>query len=150
MRLKLPPAVIFLIFVLLMYGLDRFLPFGEFDFYGRKMLIRILAWVGMLTAVWAMILFFRKKTSIDPRAPEKASSLVTSGVYKFSRNPMYLALLLFLLAWGLFLGNAFNTLLAAGFVSYMNTFQIKPEEEALLSSFGEPYARYCKEVRRWF
>jgi len=133
-----------------MYGLDRFLPFGEFDFYGRKMLIRILAWVGMLTAVWAMILFFRKKTSIDPRAPEKASSLVTSGVYKFSRNPMYLALLLFLLAWGLFLGNAFNTLLAAGFVSYMNTFQIKPEEEALLSSFGEPYARYCKEVRRWF
>ena len=150
MRLKLPPAVIFLIFVLLMYGLDRFLPFGEFDFYGRKMLIRILAWVGMLTAVWAMILFFRKKTSMDPRAPEKASSLVTGGVYKFSRNPMYLALLLFLLAWGLFLGNAFNTLLAAGFVSYMNAFQIKPEEEALLASFGEPYARYYKEVRRWF
>jgi len=150
MRLKLPPAVIFLIFVLLMYGLDRFLPFGEFDFYGRKMLIRILAWAGMLIAVWAMILFFRKKTSMDPRAPEKASSLVTGGVYKFSRNPMYLALLLFLLAWGLFLGNAFNTLLAAGFVSYMNAFQIKPEEEALLASFGEPYARYYKEVRRWF
>ena len=133
-----------------MYGLDRFLPFGEFDFYGRKMLIRILAWVGMLTAVWAMILFFRKKTSMDPRAPEKASSLVTGGVYKFSRNPMYLALLLFLLAWGLFLGNAFNTLLAAGFVSYMNAFQIKPEEEALLASFGEHYTRYCKDVRRWF
>lgn len=133
-----------------MYVLDRFLPVGEFDFYGRKMLIRILAVVGMFITLWALALFFRKKTSIDPRAPGKASTLVNGGVYKWSRNPMYLALLLFLLAWGLFLGNAFNTLLAAGFVSYMNAFQIKPEEEALLASFGEPYARYCKEVRRWF
>jgi protein-S-isoprenylcysteine O-methyltransferase Ste14 len=63
---------------------------------------------------------------------------------------MYLALLLILLAWGLWLGNAFNTLLAAGFVGYMNRFQIIPEEEALTAMFGKRYQQYCKQVRRWF
>ena len=62
---------------------------------------------------------------------------------------MYLALLLFLLAFSLWLGNAFNILLAAGFVSYMNRFQISPEERALAASFGEPYKAYLKQVRRW-
>ncbi|MBT8236467.1 MAG: isoprenylcysteine carboxylmethyltransferase family protein [Bacteroidia bacterium] len=150
MRLKLPPAVIFLIFVLLMYLLDRFLPVGEFEFFGRKYLILTLVGIGLVLAIWAMILFFMNKTTIDPREPGKASVLVVSGIYRFTRNPMYLSLLLFLLAYGLYLGNAFNTLLAAGFVSYMNAFQIKPEEEALGNLFGESYSRYCKEVRRWF
>ena len=150
MRLKLPPAVIFLIFILLMYLLDRFLPVGEFEFFGRKYLILTLVGMGWTLAIWAMILFFLNKTTIDPREPAKANVLVVSGIYRFTRNPMYLALLLFLLAYGLYLGNAFNTLLAAGFVSYMNAFQIKPEEEALRGLFGEAYTQYCKEVRRWF
>ncbi len=150
MRLKLPPAGIFLIFVLLMYLLDRFLPVGEFEFFGRKYLILTLVGIGLVLAIWAMILFFMNKTTIDPREPGKAKVLVVSGIYRFTRNPMYLALLLFLLAYGLYLGNAFNTLLAAGFVSYMNAFQIKPEEEALRGLFGEAYTQYCKEVRRWF
>jgi protein-S-isoprenylcysteine O-methyltransferase Ste14 len=63
---------------------------------------------------------------------------------------MYLALLLLLLGWGLYLGNAFNTLLAAGFVYYMNTFQIIPEEEVLKDRFGKEYQKYCVLVRRWF
>ena len=63
---------------------------------------------------------------------------------------MYLGMLLFLLAFGLKLGNAFNTLVAAGFVSYLNHFQIKPEEEALKKQFGQEYTIYCKLTRRWF
>jgi protein-S-isoprenylcysteine O-methyltransferase Ste14 len=63
---------------------------------------------------------------------------------------MYLAILLVLLAWGLWLGNAFNTLLAAGFVGYMNKFQIRPEEEALATIFGKEFQQYCTQVRRWF
>ena len=82
--------------------------------------------------------------------PSKATSLVTGGIYNYSRNPMYLALLLILLAWGLWLGNAFNILLAAGFVGYMNKFQIIPEETALASKFGKTYHQYCILVRRWF
>ena len=50
----------------------------------------------------------------------------------------------------MYLGNAFNSLLAAGFVYYMNNFQIMPEEEALASMFGKEYQKYCVMVRRWF
>jgi protein-S-isoprenylcysteine O-methyltransferase Ste14 len=100
--------------------------------------------------MWSLVQFFAKKTSIDPRSPEKVSTLVTGGLYQLSRNPMYLALLILLLAWGLYLGNAFNTLLAAVFVWYMNQFQIIPEEEILLRRFGTEYKQYCALVRRWF
>ena len=63
---------------------------------------------------------------------------------------MYLAMLLILLALGIWLGNAFNVLLAAGFVGYMNKFQIIPEEEALSEMFGATYKQYCTLTRRWF
>ena len=133
-----------------MYLLATFLPVGYFDFFGRIALMWILFFLGMAVALAALIQFYRARTSVDPLKPEKASSLVTHGVYSFSRNPMYLALLLILLAWGLKLGNAFNTLLAAGFVSLMNRLQIRREEASLMEKFGKEYSKYCSEVRRWF
>jgi protein-S-isoprenylcysteine O-methyltransferase Ste14 len=63
---------------------------------------------------------------------------------------MYLAMLLLLLAFGVKLGNAFNTLVAAGFVAYMNRFQIVPEERILLDKFGRSFKEYCTLTRRWF
>ena len=63
---------------------------------------------------------------------------------------MYLAMLLLLLALGLKFGNAFNVLLAAGFVSFMNRFQIIPEERMLLEKFGREFKDYCTKTRRWF
>ena len=106
--------------------------------------------IGILIGLWSLLQFFSKKTSINPVTPDSASTLVNKGLYAFTRNPMYLALLLLLMAWGLFLGNAFNTLLAAGFVSYMNAFQIIPEEEALEKIFGTEFLNYKIKVRRWF
>lgn len=150
MKLKLPPLLIFVIFLGLMYFLSKYLPIGDFEFFGSKYLIFTLLGSAILIAFISILQFSRSKTTIDPRVPSKVSKLVTYGVYKFSRNPMYLALLLILLAWGLWLGNAFNTLLAAGFVGYMNRFQIIPEEEALTAMFGKRYQQYCKQVRRWF
>lgn len=101
-------------------------------------------------ALVALIQFYVQKTTIDPSKPSKTVKLVTNGVYAFTRNPMYLAMLLLLLGWGgLWLGNAFNTLLAAGFVGYMNRFQIMPEEETLERIFGSSYRSYCLSVRRW-
>jgi len=150
MELKLPPVVVLFIFCLLMYLLDRFLPFGEFEFFGRNYLIYGLSGLAVLIGLISVGHFFSTKTTVDPTKPNKASKLVTTGIFAYSRNPMYLGLLLFLLAWGLWLGNAFNILLAAGFVSYMNRFQILPEENALTKLFGKEFLVYCKQVRRWF
>jgi len=150
MRLKVPPAIVFTVFGLLMYVLARFLPVGYFDFFGRKYIVIFLIGIAVSIACISLFQFFLSKTTIDPMTPSNASKLVTSGVYQFTRNPMYLALLLILLAWGIWLGNAFNVLLAAGFVGYMNAFQILPEEEMLSELFDKEYKQYCTLVRRWF
>ncbi len=147
---KLPPALVFLIFGGAMYLLDRWLPVGEFDFFGRREVIWGLTVLGIVLVTTGVLQFLLKRTTVDPMHPEKVSKLVTRGLYQYSRNPMYLGLLLFLLAWGLALGNAFNTLTAAGFVAYMNRFQIRPEERVLEARFGSEYRQYCKLVRRWF
>ncbi len=150
MELKLPPVLVIAIFAFAMYLLNRFLPFGYFDFFGRLALVKILMVIGLGILVVCLVQFFVSKTTTDPTKPSKANKLVTGGCYKFSRNPMYLAMLLFLLAFGLKLGNAFNVLLAAGFVSYMNRFQIIPEEKILQGKFGKAFIDYCVKTRRWF
>jgi len=150
MKIKVQPALVMLVFCGLMYVLAEFLPVGDFDFFGRNELAWILFGLGILIGIIALLQFFVAKTAIDALTPEKTVKLIVKGVYNYSRNPMYLALLLILLAFGLKLGNAFNTLLAAGFVSYMNHFQIKHEEEVLEELFGKEYRMYCKLTRRWF
>jgi len=133
-----------------MYVLVVFLPVGYFDFFGRVYLMATLLVLAFILGVAALWQFYKAGTTIDPRKPDRTQVLETKGVYSFSRNPMYLALLLVLLAWGLWLGNAFNTILAAGFVSVMNKLQILPEETALQKKFGKTYGPYCIRVRRWF
>jgi len=150
MNLKVPPVLVFLSFGLLMYLVAKFLTFGFFDFFGRSYLIPVLLGMAMIITISALSQFRRARTTVDPSDPSKSSTLVVTGLYKYSRNPMYLAMLLLLLALGLLLGNAFNILVAAGFVAYMNRFQIAPEEEALLQIFGKEYSQYCTQVRRWF
>jgi protein-S-isoprenylcysteine O-methyltransferase Ste14 len=150
MELKLPPALVFLLFGLAMYILAIFLPFGFFDFFGRLLLFKVLLVFAALVGLLALFQFYKAKTTVDSTKPAKASILVVNGIFRFSRNPMYLAMLLVLLALGVVLGNAFNTLIAAAFVGYMNRFQIIPEERILLNKFGRSYKEYCALTRRWF
>ncbi|UJH67654.1 methyltransferase family protein [Allomuricauda sp. SCSIO 65647] len=150
MKIKVIPPLVMVIFGFLMYLLDRFLPVGEFDFFGRPQMAVALFVFAIIVFLLALYQLKRVKTTLDPIHPEKASVLVNKGVFKYSRNPIYLAMLILLLAFGIKLGNAFNTLLAAGFVYFMNHFQIKYEEEALLKKFGKEYQLYLKAVRRWF
>lgn len=150
MELKVPPVIVFIVFALAMYLLDLVLPVGFFDFFGRALLAQVLVGIAVVVGGLSLLPFFMKKTTVDPTKPEKASVLITNGVYRFSRNPMYFALLVLLLALGLILGNAFNTLVAAGFVGYMNRFQIIPEERMLLQKFGRSYKDYLARTRRWF
>jgi protein-S-isoprenylcysteine O-methyltransferase Ste14 len=99
-----------------------------------------------LAGVWSC---HRRGTTVNPLQPETASALVTSGVYRLSRNPMYAGFLLCLCGWGCYLGNGYALLGPVAFVLYMNRFQIIPEERALERIFGAEYDAYRRMVRRW-
>ncbi len=105
--------------------------------------------VGCVLAANAVLEFFRVKTTIHPTHPEETSSLVTNGVFRITRNPMYLGLLLLLIGWVMFLGNVFGIAVLFVFVAYITRFQISPEERIMSSKFGQAYTDYCRHVRRW-
>ena len=149
MKLKIPPAVQTLIFAALMWLVDQYLSMGSFSFSHQKTLAKTILVMGAFIAVVAVMQFIRTKTTSDPMQPLKAKHLVTNGIYNYSRNPMYLSILVVLTAWMLALGNFFNLIIVAGFIWYITEFQIKPEEDALTKLFGEKYIDYCKNVRRW-
>ena len=150
MKLKIPPVIVTFFFGFCMFLLAKFLAVGYFDFFGRTFLIVLFLVLAALIGFIAIGQFLKAKTTVNPLDVSQTKHLVTNGIFKYSRNPMYLALLLVLLAWGFWLGNAFNSLLAAGFVSYMNKFQILPEEQALTQRFEKEYQNYLIQVRRWF
>lgn len=96
------------------------------------------------------ILAFRKaRTTVNPLSPDKSTAIVQGGPYQFTRNPMYLGMALFLLAYCVYLANPVSVAAVVAFVAYITRFQIIPEERLLLRKFGEPYASYTRSVRRW-
>jgi protein-S-isoprenylcysteine O-methyltransferase Ste14 len=103
----------------------------------------------MATALSGFVAFRHAKTTVNPLSPANSSSLVTSGIYRFTRNPMYVGLALVLLAWALFLSSPWSLLGPLVFVLYINRFQIVPEERILSGIFGEAYSAYRTKVRRW-
>jgi len=86
---------------------------------------------------------------VNPLKPDSASALVVAGIYRWTRNPMYLGMATVLAAWGLYLANIGALAGVALFVAYMNRFQIAPEERALEARFGADFAAYRGRVRRW-
>lgn len=97
----------------------------------------------------AGIRFRRANTTVNPLKPQAASSLVTAGIYRYTRNPMYLGLLFLLVAWAVLLSSPFALLGPVAFVTYISRFQIVPEERVLAALFGAEYAAYQAGVRRW-
>ncbi|WP_240183220.1 methyltransferase family protein, partial [Vibrio cholerae] len=91
----------------------------------------------------------RFKTTVNPMAPDLAATVVDSGVFALSRNPMYLGLLLLLFGLAYWQENALSLVIVGGFLLYMNQYQIEPEERILEAKFGEAYLHYKKRVRRW-
>ena len=105
--------------------------------------------LGIACAIAGVLEFRRARTTVDPLHPEKATAIVDTGIYRLTRNPMYLGMLLVLVAWAIYLANVVTLAGPVSFVLYMNRFQIGPEERALLRIFGEPYRAYLDRVRRW-
>jgi protein-S-isoprenylcysteine O-methyltransferase Ste14 len=149
LELKIHPLPLVVGFGALMWAIDRWLfPLSERTELRTGIAVVIFG-VAIAILAAAIIGFRRARTTVDPMHPEAASAIVTSGIYRFTRNPMYLAFLLTLVAWAVFLGNVAAALLPLCFVLYMNRFQIGPEEQALRARFGEPYEAYLRSVRRW-
>ena len=130
-----------------MYAMALIVPMLSFDFPRTPAIV--LAAAGVALDIAGLAHFLRAKTTINPLNPTAASALVVRGVYRFTRNPMYLGMALLLLAWSIYLGNVAALALLPAFVLYMNRFQIAPEERALEARFGAEYSRYCARVRRW-
>src|SRR3990167_2917326 len=146
---RIPPPKVMLIFGAIMWMVSPGVP--KFEEVGT---VRMLAMIGSILAASffsaAGVLAFRKaKTTVNPLKPDSASAMVSTGVYRMSRNPMYVGFLLLLVAWGFYLFNVWAFLGVVGFVAYINRFQIVPEERAMLKLFGSEFERYSNSVRRW-
>ena len=125
-------------------GLPVVVPFGV-----RVSAVLALVVIGQSISISGMVSFRRAKTTINPSKPSAASSLVTSGVYRYTRNPMYLGLSVTLMGWAVFLSNPLALLAVPLLVLYVNRFQIVPEERVLSSLFGAEHTAYKEKVRRW-
>lgn len=149
LELKVPPVAQFLIAAVLMWGLSAATPGAAFGIPGSGGLAAISGAAGVVIGVLGVIAFRGAGTTVDPRAPHATTRLVRNGVYRVSRNPMYLGILLVLIGWALYLSNALAFVLLPVFVAYMNRFQIRPEERHMVEKFGDEYRTYTAGVRRW-
>lgn len=149
MKLKIPPVLVFGITVLLMWLISEYVPKVIIGFSTPLWLILLVVSVGVFFLVMSLIQFSKSKTTVNPHKPENSSSIVKIGIYRYTRNPMYLGLLVILISCALYFGNSYSFLMIPVFIWYMNTFQIKPEEEMLAKLFGEDYKEYQQKARRW-
>jgi protein-S-isoprenylcysteine O-methyltransferase Ste14 len=150
LELKIPPLPLAVGFGVLMWAVDRWLPMQTERSWVRSVIALATLGLAIGIVVTAVIGFRSARTTVDPFHPEAASTIVTTGIYGVTRNPMYLGFLLALVSLAVFLGNVASAVLPLIFVVYMNRFQIGPEERALRTRFGEPYEAYLRSVRRWF
>ena len=149
LNLKIPPLAQAAIAIFLIWLFDRYAPLYDIDFNYQNLIARALIGIGAIVAVAGIFAFRKLKTTVDPRYPEKAKNLVIIGIYKYSRNPMYLGILLILTGIAVYSGALSNILVLFLFVAFINKYQIIPEETALQDKFGESYSRYTRTVRRW-
>jgi protein-S-isoprenylcysteine O-methyltransferase Ste14 len=149
LKLKVPPLVQLLLVGAAMLAISRLIPLLTLSIPENIPAGGGVVLIGVVVALFGVLEFRKAKTTVDPRYPQKSENLVTSGIYNISRNPMYLGFFLILLGWCVILANVAALLLLPVFVSYINHFQIKPEEQFLLQKFGSDFSQYCNKVRRW-
>lgn len=148
-QLRIPPAMLVMVFAAAMFGLAWLVPSAAIDIPARLSAAASLAALGGAVAIAGVMAFRQHRTTVNPLTPKQASALVATGIYRFSRNPMYLGFLVALVGWAIFLANGAAALALPAFVLYMNAFQIKPEEQALAEKFGHQFTAYTQAVRRW-
>ncbi len=149
LELRVPPPVVAATVALLMWLVALPFPSLDFEVPGRSAAAAVFLAIALCVGAAALYGFRKARTTINPMTPEASSALVSGGVYRFTRNPMYLALLLVLIGWALVVSNVAALVMLPLFVAYLNRFQIRPEERALHARFGAEFERYRERVRRW-
>ena len=150
LELRIPPPIVTVIVAAAMGTITLAAPTADKPaLLVRLALTIVIALAGVATGVSGVVAFRRARTTPNPLKPETASTLVSTGVYRLTRNPMYVGLALVLVAWGVFLYSAWASLGPVAFVLYITRFQIIPEERVLAGLFGADYAAYRAKVRRW-
>lgn len=149
LELKIPPVFVVAIFAGLTalaryYGVLMFRNPKVFDLW-----VIVPLGIGFTVTLLGIIEFKKAHTTVDPTNPDKASNLVNSGIFKFTRNPMYVGMIFSLIALASYMGTWFGFVSAALCAGYLTRFQIIPEERVIESLFGDAYRQYKNNVRRW-
>lgn len=146
---RVPPLLVWVVFAGAMLGVARVVPTLTFKLPGAFACALAFAVLGAAVALAGVVAFRRARTTVNPLTPSAAGSVVSGGIYRLTRNPMYLGFLVALAGWAAHLSNAAAALLLPAFFAYMTRFQIKPEERALAAKFGPQFTQYMCRVRRW-
>jgi protein-S-isoprenylcysteine O-methyltransferase Ste14 len=149
LELRVPPPVVTALFALFMWLAAIPFPALDLDLPARSETGAIFLAVAVGIGAAALLGFRRAKTTVNPLKPEASTALVTGGIYRWTRNPMYLAMLLILIGWACIVSNLAALVMLPLFVSTLNRLQIEPEERALHARFGAEFDNYRRKVRRW-
>ena len=149
LELKIPPPAVALLLAIAMWLATVASSIFAFTLPARLAIAIAVATLGIAISVAGTVSFWRARTTVNPTRPDAASSLVATGIYRFTRNPMYLGLFLVLAGWAVYLSNAVALAGPLLLVLYLNRFQIVPEERALAAKFGMSFDDYRRRTRRW-
>ncbi len=149
LELRVPPVAVAAVAALCMWMLARWTPGLQWGDSWRLGTAVLLLTAGVLVAVAGVLEFRRARTTVNPTTPQAASSMVRSGIYRHTRNPMYLGMLLVLVAWAVWLASLAACAVLPAFLLYINRFQIEPEERILAGLFAADFDAYRRSVRRW-
>ena len=147
MNNKVPPPIITLICGLGIYFSRPLFP--KYNFISIDIIAASFFLLGIIMLITAVLSFKKRSTTVSPLQPEKASYLVVSGIFKYSRNPMYLGMLLILISMTIKFNFVGGILIIFAFITFITKFQIIPEETALEKLFGKEFTRYKKKTKRW-
>ncbi len=153
LELKIIPVVQVLICLVLIWLIDSISPEFRYTFSNNPNLSNylciVIVTISVVIASKAIIDFKNSATTVNPTTPEQSTTVVDTGIYAYSRNPMYLAMLLALVACACWFENLLGFVVLPLFIAYISKYQIIPEERALAELFGENYLQYKTKVRRW-
>jgi|TARA_Y100000816_G_C26076478_1_gene566726 protein-S-isoprenylcysteine O-methyltransferase Ste14 len=147
MNNKIPPPIVTLISGLIIFFSKSLFP--EYNSNLINVFSTIFLFLGLLVFFLAVASFKKYKTTVNPLQPSNASHLVISGIFRFTRNPMYLGMALILLSLSLKFNLLGGLIVTALFIMFITKFQIIPEEDAMLSLFRDEFETYKENTRRW-